>query len=90
MIVSIAAIEKAVESVRRMNIDPTRILMRPRAYREFIVATVPEDHRGQVKAMFLCGLPVVVTEDGLDGLEFAVSVIAPLIGPWADARQGAE
>ena len=90
MIVNIAAIEKSLAILRRINIAPTGILMRPTAYRQWIATLVPEEHRCKVQSVFLCGLPVVATEDGLEGLEFSVSVIGPLVGPWADARQGAE
>ena len=90
MMVNIAAIEKTLATLRRINVAPTRILMRPTAYREWIAFHVPGERRGQVRALLLCGLPVVVTEDVPNGLDFAVSVVAPLVGPWADARLGAE
>ena len=55
------------------------------------MANMPEGTCEHIDALFIAGLPVVVTEGDLDGLEFEVSVIGPLTGPLADARRtGAE
>ena len=51
---------------------------------------MPDGDWDTVEGMLLCGLPVVIDEDGLDRREFAVWVEALLAGPCADDRRGAE
>ena len=90
MIFDFVGLAEAVERVRRINMMPQCIKLRGETFRELMVANVPEGDWGTVEGMLLFGLPVVIDEDGLDGQEFAVCVEAPLAGPCADARRGAE
>jgi len=81
---------EAVERIRRINLMPQCIKLRGETFRALVVTNVPEGDWGKVEGMLLCGLPVVIDEDGLDRREFAVCVEALLAGPCADDRRGAE
>ena len=88
MTFNFVGVAEALERVRRINVMPLYIKLRDEMFRELVVANVPEGDWDTVEGMLLCGLPVVIDEDGLDRREFAVCVEALLAGPCADDRRG--
>ena len=83
-------VAEAVERLRCVDVMPQCIKLRGETFRELVVANVAEGDWDTVEVMLLFGLPVVIDHNGMDGREFVVCVEAPLAGPCADARRGAE
>ena len=90
MAFNFVGVAEAVERLRCVDVMPQCIKLRGETFRELVVANVPEGDWDRVDGMLLFGLPIVIDDNGLDGREFAVCVEAPLAGPCADARRGAE